>query len=388
MSVVTHGADIDALRAWSRASDEAVQRLDDVTTRLDRAVGDLAWCGSDRQRFAADWQSRFSPSLRAIGSALARASESVDRHADEQWRASDDGVGRGGGGAVVGDAEREAQEAAWARGAGRMVLSTLGAAVGGPVGALVGAIGGPALVDHMVGVADAQADRTSVREVTGHGIVDAAPARPSDVLHDMADMYDREGQVRLDLITGPDGRQVAVLYAPGTQDWSLDRDTTNPMGSYGAVGSASGKDTPLRRLMLAAMDEVPDGVPIHIASHSQSSFQALDLAADPYVRAHHDIASVITTGAGGGNFDVPAGTQIVSVRNPWDPVTRIGGAPDHAIDVTGSWSGDHPHSSREYANLLGRTTTAELDQWWRSVGIDPGARVQTRVFEGTVAPRD
>jgi hypothetical protein len=140
--------------------------------------------------------------------------------------------------------------------------------------------------------------------------------------------------------------------------------------------------------MLAAMDEIPAGVPIHLATHSQSSFAALDLAADPYVRARHDIASIITAGAGGGNFDIPAGTTVVSVRNPFDPVARIGGAPAGAIDVTGSWSSDHPHSSHEYANLLGRTRSPELDAWWRSVGVEVGSTVTTRVFQGTVEPRD
>ena len=106
------------------------------------------------------------------------------------------------------------------------------------------------------------------------------------------------------------------------------------------------------------------------------------------MRARHDIASVVTTGAGGGNVDIPAGTTVVSVRNPVDPVARIGGAPEGAIDVTGSWTSDHPHSSREYANLLGRTRSPELDAWWRSVGVDPGSTVTTRVFQGRVAPRD
>src|SRR5690606_37846349 len=107
---------------------------------------------------------------------------------------------------------------------------------------------------------------------------------------------------------------------PGTQDWSMDVEDSNPVGAYGGVGAASGKDTPLRRLMLESMQEIPEDVPIHLATHSQSSFAALDLAADPYVRARHDIASVVTTGAGGGNFDIPEGTTIVSVRNPFDPV--------------------------------------------------------------------
>lgn len=389
---VTHGADVQALQDWSAAAGETAQRFDDVTARLDRAVVGLAWSGPDQHRFAEEWQTRFSPTLRTIGSALQTASGDVARHADEQQHASTDGGalggGRPGGGTGTSDAEREAQEAAWARGAGRLVLGALGSAIGGPVGALVGAVGGPRLVDRMVGVADAQADRTSVTEVRGHGIADRLPTGPADLLHDMADMYDREGQVRLDMVTRPDGSQVALLYVPGTQDWSIDADTASPMGSYGAVAAASGKDSPLRVLMLEAMDEVPEGVPIHVATHSQSGFAALDLAADPYVRARHDIASVVTTGAGGGNFEVPPGTQVVSVRNPYDPVARIGGAPAGAIEVSGSWDGAHPHSSREYANLVGRTSSPALDGWWRSVGIDPGSNLQTRVFEGTVAPRD
>lgn len=387
---VTHGADVQALQDWSAAAGEAAQRLDDVTARLDRAVVGLAWSGHDQRRFAEDWQTRFSPTLRTIGGALLTASTDVGRQAEEQLHASTDGGALDSGlrRAGVGDAEREAQEASWARGAGRLVLGALGSAIGGPVGALVGAIGGPRLIDHMVGVADDQADRTSVTEVRGHGITDTLPSGPADLLHDMADMYDHEGQVRLDMVTRPDGSQVALLYVPGTQDWSIDPDTASPMGSYGAIAAASGKDSPLRVLMLEAMDEVPEGVPIHVATHSQSGFAALDLAADPYVRARHDIASVITTGAGGGNFEVPAGTQVVSVRNPYDPVARIGGSPAGAIEVTGSWDGANPHSSREYAHLVGRSPSPALESWWRSVGIDPSSTLQTRVFSGTVAPRD
>lgn len=371
---VTHGADLGALREWAVAAGEGAQQLEEIAHRLDRSLTVFAWNGPDHRHFSEHWQTHITPVLRGVGAGLADSSDRVAREADQQEAAS--------------NTAREAREAGWARGAGRLLLGVLGNAVGGPVGSVIGALAGPRLVDRMVGVADARADRTQVVEITNAaGITDTLPTGPGDLLHDMADMYDHEGAVRVDIVTRPDGSQVALMSIPGTQDWSLDTDGSNPMGAYGAVGAASGKDTPIRRVILEAMEQVPEGVPIHMATHSQSSFAALDLAADPYVRARHDIASVVTTGAGGGNFDVPAGTTVISVRNPFDPVARIGGAPEGAIEVTGSWgTAGHPHSSREYANLVERSASPALESWWRSIGIEEGSTMQTRVFQGTVVP--
>lgn len=371
---VTHGADLGALREWAVAAGEGAQQLEEIAHRLDRSLTVFAWNGPDHRHFSEHWQTHITPVLRGVGAGLADSSDRVAREADQQEAAS--------------NTAREAREAGWARGAGRLLLGVLGNAVGGPVGSVIGALAGPRLVDRMVGVADARADRTQVVEITdAAGITDTLPTGPGDLLHDMADMYDHEGAVRVDIVTRPDGSQVALMSIPGTQDWSLDTDGSNPMGAYGAVGAASGKDTPIRRVILEAMEQVPEGVPIHMATHSQSSFAALDLAADPYVRARHDIASVVTTGAGGGNFAVPAGTTVISVRNPFDPVARIGGAPEGAIEVTGSWgTAGHPHSSREYANLVERSASPALESWWRSIGIEEGSTMQTRVFQGTVVP--
>ncbi|PWD49896.1 hypothetical protein C8046_03560 [Serinibacter arcticus] len=394
-AAVTHGADVAALRTWQTSAADGGRDLEEIGHRLGLAVAGMAWSGQDQRRFTEDWSGRLSPMLRGVASALVSASAAVGREADEQETVSAAAPGPvAPGGAPLGyagdpaaDAAREAGEAGWARGAAGVLLGMVGHVLGGPAGSLLGTVVGPRLVDRVVGVADARADRTSVTEVTNEiGITDTAPRGPGDVLHDLADMYDHEGTVRTDLLTGPDGRQVAILYAPGTQDWSGDPSGTNPMGVYGAVGAASGKDTPLRRLMLEAMATLPPGVPIHLATHSQSSFAGLDLAADPYVRSQHTIASVITTGAGGGNFVVPDSVQVVSARNPFDPVARIGGAPSGAIDVAGTWSGDHPHSSREYAAMVGRSDDPALARWWRETGIDPRSTVTTRVFRGTVGP--
>ena len=400
---VTHGADIAALRAWGAGAADGGRVLEEIGPRLGRALAGVGWSGPDQRRFTEDWNGRLAPLLTSVGSALTAASTSVGREADEQeitsaatpWGGSAPSVSGGSptptGGAPLGhvsdpaaDAAREAAEAAWARGAGGVLLGGVGAAVAGPAGGLLGAVVGPHLVDRMVGVADARADRTSVTDVTNEiTIIDRAPQGPGDVLHDMADMYDHPGTVRADLLTGPDGRQVGIVYVSGTQDWSGDSDGSNPMGVYGAVGAAAGKDTPLNRLALEAMATLPPDVPIHFATHSQGSFVALDLAADPYVRSRYTIASVITTGAGGGNFAIPDTIQVVSARNPFDPVARIGGAPSGAIDVTGSWSNAHPHSSREYAAMVARSDNPALARWWRETGIDPRSTVSTRVFRGT-----
>ncbi|CAM3397943.1 hypothetical protein OCAE111667_07680 [Occultella aeris] len=396
---VTHGAEVAALRDWASAAAAAARTLADVAGRVEIAVAALTWSGPDRQRFADDWTGRCAPGLRGVGDALLSASAQVARDAVEQENVSTAPVDTGPTPAPTGDpfagpdaaadAAREAREAGWARGAGRVLLGLIASAVGGPVGAVLSAVAGPRLVEHLVGVADDRAARTSVADVTDEVVIaDTLPTGPTDLLHDMADLYEHDGAVRLDVITRPDGSQIALMYVPGTQDWSLDPDGANPMGAYGAVGAVSGKDTPIRRVMLAALDRVPDGVPVHLATHSQSSFAALDLAADPFIRARYDLASIVTTGAGGGNFEVPAGTTLVSVRNPLDPVARIGGAPDAAIEVTGVWDSVNPHSSRAYADLLARTPSPELDAWWRGVGIEPGSTMQTRVLRGTVAPGD
>ena len=399
---ITHGADIEALRTWGTTAADGGHSLEEIGPRLGRALASIGWAGQDHRRFTEDWNARVTPLLTSIGASLADASAAVGREADEQEITS--AAGPSGLATSpsapgtrntpssytpdpVADAAREAREAAWARGAGGAVLAGLGGAVAGPAGAAIGAIAGPQLVDKMVSVADARAKRTTVTEVTNEiTIKDTAPRGPGDVLHDMADMYNHNGAVRYDLVTGPDGKQAAVIYVPGTQFWAPNPNSPHPMDAFGAVGAAAGKDTPLHHLVREVTATVPPGVPIHFATHSQSSFVALDLAADPYFRSQHNIASVMTTGAGGGNFDIPSNIQVVSARNPIDPVARIGGAPSGAIDVTGTWSDSHPHSSREYANMVARSDSPELSQWWRSTGIDPNSTVTTRVFRGTVAP--
>ncbi|MFC7407085.1 hypothetical protein [Georgenia alba] len=242
----------------------------------------------------------------------------------------------------------------------------------------------------LAGVADHRADRTKVKDVTGlartAGVPEGTtPTGPADLYDDLDEVYGVRGAVRVQTITRADGTELAVVQVPGTQTWSP-APGQDPFGPYGAAASAAGKDSPQRAAVLEALRQaqVDAGTPVVMVGHSQGGFTVMDLAADPDVRRTYDIRSVVTAGAGGGQFDLPDEVTHISVRNPDDPVARLVGPRDGDVTVSGTWEGDHPHASKKYAELLRGSDDPALRRWWQSLGVDERARVEDTIYQGSV----
>lgn len=82
------GGDVGAMRMFAGQLRTRAQLIEGILTRLDPIVRELPWVGSDRDRFVEDWQHVHRTSLVRIVLDLRDASGSVDRHADDQERAS------------------------------------------------------------------------------------------------------------------------------------------------------------------------------------------------------------------------------------------------------------------------------------------------------------
>lgn len=85
---VTHGADVEALRASSRELADVAQVLFDVNVRLGGRVYDFSWNGPDATRFRGEWEGQYSPALGRATVALNQAAAAVAEQAADQERAS------------------------------------------------------------------------------------------------------------------------------------------------------------------------------------------------------------------------------------------------------------------------------------------------------------
>ncbi len=98
-----YGADVDQLKALSKALANGASLLTSRARELDSVIGQGltgqggGWQGQDAKRFAADWQGRLRPLLERTTRGLEEASQSVLTNADQQSSASTEGSGGSGG---------------------------------------------------------------------------------------------------------------------------------------------------------------------------------------------------------------------------------------------------------------------------------------------------
>ncbi len=99
-----YGADVDQLKALSKALANGASLLTSRARELDSVIGQGltgqggGWQGQDAKRFAADWQGRLRPLLERTTRGLEEASQSVLTNADQQSSASTEGGGGSGSG--------------------------------------------------------------------------------------------------------------------------------------------------------------------------------------------------------------------------------------------------------------------------------------------------
>ncbi|WP_413452606.1 hypothetical protein AA0Y32_09900 [Georgenia phoenicis] len=85
---VTHGADVEALRASSRELADTAQALLVTNVRVTGLIYNVEWNGPDAARFRSAWESEYSPRLSEVSAALNRAAADVLEQAADQERAS------------------------------------------------------------------------------------------------------------------------------------------------------------------------------------------------------------------------------------------------------------------------------------------------------------
>lgn len=177
-----------------------------------------------------------------------------------------------------------------------------------------------------------------------------------------------KGQIRVDEVRGPVGEVAWVVHVPGTQEWDGDG-RGSPMDMAGNVALVAGADTAVASGVAAAMVRagVRPGQPVVVVGHSQGGMTALDVAADPRVRAVATITHVITAGSPVAGRTPPPGVQVLALEHDDDLVPRLDGRdhPDEPDVVTvrggapdGTWRTDAvpAHSSSAYV-----ATAAQVD---------------------------
>lgn len=85
---VTHGADIEALRASARELADAAHTLLTCSIRLTARVWDVRWNGPDAARFRVAWEEEYAPQLGLVCRALNQAATEIAEQAADQERAS------------------------------------------------------------------------------------------------------------------------------------------------------------------------------------------------------------------------------------------------------------------------------------------------------------
>lgn len=90
---VTHGADVDGLRAASRQLADGAQELLATSVRITGRLVGLQWNGPDASRTRVSWESEYVPTLLRASAALNAAALSLADEADDQAATSGDIAG-------------------------------------------------------------------------------------------------------------------------------------------------------------------------------------------------------------------------------------------------------------------------------------------------------
>ncbi|PPK98125.1 hypothetical protein CLV92_102278 [Kineococcus xinjiangensis] len=215
-----------------------------------------------------------------------------------------------------------------------------------------------------------------------------------------------QGQVRVERITAA-GRTSWVVLVPGTQEWSPVTGSGRPaMDLTANVQSVAGHRTAPMRIVVEALRTAGarPGEPVLLAGHSQGGLTAVELAADPKVRAEFAITHVVTAGSPVALAEVPAGVRVLSLEHTEDLVTVLDGAPN---PDTASWTtvrrdlaedprwservardGLASHESLAYvdtAEVVDAADDPALRRWHESAAAfwdRPGAQVEVHDFRG------
>ena len=181
----------------------------------------------------------------------------------------------------------------------------------------------PALRDRPVRVAPTPAPPPGPRR----------PSRgPGDVVTRLATVSggrDRS-RVRVEKVSGEDGQAAWVVLLPGMQTTSPEP-TGNAFGPAAVLPAAAGAaSSATTRAVVDALVTAGArrGQPVMLVGHSYGGMAAVQIAADPAVRARVTPTAVLTVGAPVGSADVPDDVAVLSVEHAEDLVVALDGEPN------------------------------------------------------------
>ncbi len=204
-----------------------------------------------------------------------------------------------------------------------------------------------ALVGELGAVSPLLREPATVRISATAPIGAAAPAGLGDVLGRVSRMSPGEpgpggapippGTVRVERITGSDGRRAWIVEIPGTHSWQPVTGT-DPFDVTSCVHALAGQSSAAGATVVAALRHAgarPDE-PVLLAGHSLGGMVAAQLAADPSLHDTFHITHVVTAGAPIALSRVPDQVHVLSIEHADDLVPRLDGTenPDRPGWVT------------------------------------------------------
>ena len=182
---------------------------------------------------------------------------------------------------------------------------------------------------------------------TQESMPDAAPdthyegaPTSADLIEHIVDMHGGDannGEIAIEehVTTGEDGTQTRswTVDIRGTQSFTVGTD--GPQDMLTNLQGVGGIDSDQFYAIQEAMKDagIAPGEAVEFAGHSQGGIMAAQLAADPSVREHYNVVSVVTAGSPTATI-APTDVPVLSYENSGDIVPGLDGYATHGENVT------------------------------------------------------
>ena len=182
---------------------------------------------------------------------------------------------------------------------------------------------------------------------TQESMPDAAPdthyegaPTSADLIEHIIDMHGGDannGEIAIEehVTTGEDGTQTRswTVDIRGTQSFTVGTD--GPQDMLTNLQGVGGMDSDQFYAIQEAMKDagIAPGEAVEFAGHSQGGIMAAQLAADPSVREHYNVVSVVTAGSPTATI-APTDVPVLSYENSGDIVPGLDGYATHGENVT------------------------------------------------------
>lgn len=231
----------------------------------------------------------------------------------------------------------------------------------------------------------------------GDPVLAARLTGAGDLLARLEELYPaaggEDGSVEVRRIDHPDGGTSWAVLIPGTQ--SLAPRGSNPMDNATNLQEFVGAPSAAGAAVVAAlgMAGARRDQPVLLAGHSQGGIVATRLAADPRVRRHYRITTVLTAGSPVGHVPLPTGVRALHLEHRLDLVPVLDDAdnpetPDRVTVIRDARAAraEVPHAAGLYAEtgaLADASDHPSLRAWRasaRTVLGDEGATATRAVY--------